>query len=79
MVFVGISDRAVGKAAISPTGEAHNLTGVVATVGEALLYIGFMVTAGRWFLKKLSTTITARDGYLSWFWRGFTWVWWHRY
>jgi Kef-type K+ transport system membrane component KefB len=41
-------------AAMSPTGDANHLTGVVATVGEALLYIGFMVTAGRWFLRKLS-------------------------
>ncbi|MEO8892023.1 MAG: cation:proton antiporter [Coleofasciculaceae cyanobacterium] len=55
---------AVGKAAMSPTGEASNYLGVVATIGEAILYIGFMVTAGRWFLKKLSNYYN-RNGRLS--------------
>ncbi len=55
---------AVGKAAMSPTGEANNYVGVIATIGEALLYIGFMVTAGRWFLKKLSNYYN-RNGRLS--------------
>jgi Kef-type K+ transport system membrane component KefB/nucleotide-binding universal stress UspA family protein len=44
---------AVAKAALSPSGS-HDMTGVVATLVEALLYIGFMVTVGRWFLQKLS-------------------------
>lgn len=44
---------AVGKAAMSP-GSGSNMTGVVITLVAALLYIGFMVTVGRWFLKKLS-------------------------
>lgn len=55
---------AVGKASMSPTGDANHLTGVVATVGESLLYIGFMVTVGRWFLKKLSNYYN-RTGRLS--------------
>ncbi|HEY9607277.1 MAG TPA: cation:proton antiporter [Allocoleopsis sp.] len=45
---------AVGKAVMSPTGGQHNMIGVVATLVEALLYIGFMVTVGRWFLQRLS-------------------------
>ena len=44
---------AVAKAALSPSGS-QDMTGVVATLVEALLYIGFMVTVGRWFLQKLS-------------------------
>jgi Kef-type K+ transport system membrane component KefB len=44
---------AVGKAAMSASGN-HSMIGVVVTIGEALLYIGFMVTVGRWFLQKLS-------------------------
>ncbi|HBB30293.1 MAG TPA: sodium:proton antiporter [Cyanobacteria bacterium UBA8803] len=44
---------AVGKAAMSPSGT-NNMMGVVATVVEALLYIGFMVTVVRWFLQKLA-------------------------
>ncbi len=44
---------AVGKAAMSP-GSGSNITGVLITLGAALFYIGFMVTVGRWFLKKLS-------------------------
>jgi Kef-type K+ transport system membrane component KefB/nucleotide-binding universal stress UspA family protein len=44
---------AVAKAALSPS-ATHDMTGVVATLVEALLYIGFMVTVGRWFLQKLS-------------------------
>jgi len=45
---------AVGKAAMSPAGN-QSLSGVVATLVEALLYIGFMVTVGRWFLQRLSS------------------------
>ena len=45
---------AVGKAAMSPASGNHSMTGVVATLLEALFYIGFMVTVGRWFLQKLS-------------------------
>jgi Kef-type K+ transport system membrane component KefB len=45
---------AVGKAAMSPDSGSNNMTGVVITLLVALLYIGFMVTVGRWFLKKLS-------------------------
>jgi len=45
---------AVGKATMSPTGDQHNMLGVLATLVEALLYIGFMVTVGRWFLQRLS-------------------------
>jgi Kef-type K+ transport system membrane component KefB/nucleotide-binding universal stress UspA family protein len=45
---------AVGKAAMSPAGN-HSMSGVVATLVEALLYIGFMVTLGRWFLQILSS------------------------
>ncbi len=44
---------AVGKASISPAGT-NSMTGVIFTVVEALLYIGFMMTVGRWFLQKLS-------------------------
>ena len=46
---------AVGKAAMSPAAGNHNMIGVVATLLEALLYIGFMVTVGLWFLQKLSS------------------------
>ncbi len=44
---------AVGKAAMSPAGN-NNMIGVIVTLVAALLYIGFMVTVGRWFLKRLS-------------------------
>ncbi|MCP2727740.1 cation:proton antiporter domain-containing protein [Limnofasciculus baicalensis] len=44
---------AVGKASTSPAGT-HSMTGVIFTVVEALFYIGFMMTVGRWFLQKLS-------------------------
>jgi nucleotide-binding universal stress UspA family protein len=54
---------AVGKAAMSPSGT-NNMIGVVATLVEALLYIGFMVTVGRWFLQKLSSYYN-RAGRLS--------------
>lgn len=45
---------AVGKAAMLPTAGSNGMTGVVFTIVEALLYIGFMVTVGRWFLKRLA-------------------------
>jgi Kef-type K+ transport system membrane component KefB/nucleotide-binding universal stress UspA family protein len=54
---------AVGKAAMSPSSN-HSMIGVVATLVEALLYIGFMVTVGRWFLQKLSSYYN-RAGRLS--------------
>jgi len=44
---------AVGKATTSPSGT-HTMIGVLATLVEALFYIGFMLTVGRWFLQKLS-------------------------
>lgn len=44
---------AVGKAAMSPAGN-NNMIGVIVTLVAALLYIGFMVSVRRWFLKRLS-------------------------
>ncbi|HBE19738.1 MAG TPA: sodium:proton antiporter [Cyanobacteria bacterium UBA11149] len=44
---------AVGKANASPA-ATNSMTGVIFTVGEALLYIALMMTLGRWFLQKLS-------------------------
>ncbi len=35
--------------------RSNGMTGVVGTAIYSLLYIGFMLTAGRWFLKRLST------------------------
>jgi Kef-type K+ transport system membrane component KefB/nucleotide-binding universal stress UspA family protein len=46
---------AVGKATMSPGGGHHGMMGVAFTIGEALLYIGLMVTVGRWFLQRLSS------------------------
>jgi Kef-type K+ transport system membrane component KefB len=54
---------AVGKATMSPNGS-NNLQGVVVTVVASLIYIGFMVTVGRWFLKRLSNYYD-RTGRLS--------------
>ncbi len=54
---------AVGKAAMSPAGN-NNMIGVIVTLVAALLYIGFMVTVGRWFLKRLSNYYD-RTGRLS--------------
>ncbi|NEQ21027.1 MAG: universal stress protein [Microcoleus sp. SIO2G3] len=54
---------AVGKAAMLP-GGSDNLQGVVVTVVASLVYIGFMVTVARWFLKRLSNYYD-RTGRLS--------------
>lgn len=55
---------AVGKAAMTPTAGNQNMIGVAITLVAALVYITIMVTAGRWFLQKLSSYYN-RTGRLS--------------